>query len=404
MNHDLWTAIYELYALLEDDVRYEDAYQQFFENNPAIFPVLGLTRFASFEKKSGNKLPYDAEGDRQLEPDFICGNPENQRLTVFELKTPVDANAITALSNGSRIKFRAILESYISQVAEYCEFISGNADARTAVADKLGMGGVSTVDGVLVYGLNDSVQKPVLEKLSARRSPPLRIIAFDSLLVELMRAYSLGRNDIEPPQTDGSTREFDGTTFVAHLYLKEKQVHEKAYLFDIGNETANRLSIYIEKGRGFVEIIDNNGVQALSQWTPSYSKPLYLRISVSGGKPEIRSISVFVDNTEVEFRQSLNDGEFKLNLSIRFLGSDMQGQNGACFRLLENYVVLKTMSWRERIGSYRYFLRKTASATSCVEFNGSSYMYGSSESGDMLQDKPEHRPKYKKDFTGPSWG
>ncbi|MEY1556539.1 Shedu anti-phage system protein SduA domain-containing protein [Yoonia sp. R2331] len=404
MNHDLWTSIYELYVLLEDNVQHEDAYQQFFENNPAVFPVLGFTHFASFERKSGNKLPYDAEGDRQLEPDFICGNPEYQRITIFELKTPVDADATTALNNGNRVKFRAILESYISQVAEYCEFISGNADARTAVAGKLGMGGVSTVDGILVYGLNDSSQNPVLEKLSARRSPPLKIIAFDSLLIELVKAYSLGRNDLEPPQTNGSSQEIDGTTFVAHLYLREEQAHEKAYLIDIGNETANRLSIYIEKGRGFVEIIDNNGVQALSQWTPSYNKPLYLRVSVSGVNLENRSISVFVDNTEVEFRQSLNDVEFNLCLSDLFLGSDLQGQNGACFRLLENYIASKIMNWRDRIGSYRYFLRKSASATGCVEFNGSSFLYRSSVNGDMLQDKSEYAPIYKEAFTDPLWG
>lgn len=405
MNQDLWNAIYELTVLLQDNVQTEEAYQRYFERNPVVFRVLGFHSSASFEKKSGNKLPFDVENERQLEPDFICGDPYSQKVTVFELKTPVDSGATVALSNGNRVKFKAVLESHISQVAEYCEFIAGNSNARSVISDKLNMCGVSTVEGLLVYGLSSGVQTPEIAKLAARRSPPLRILSFDEVLSELLRSYSIGRNETKLPDANGEVEEVEGATFVAHLVICEQQRSGRAYLFDIGREADNRLSIYIENGRGVVEIIDNKGEHSFSHWTPVYNSPFYLRVSISGDGSLTRSISVFVNNNEVDFRQSLGGDEFKIDMQNAFLiGANQNGRSGARFRLLAFYVVASVLNWHDRVNTFRYFLKETGSATRCLEFDGEAYMYVANKGRPKMTENSDKRPRVRGDFTDVVWG
>ncbi|MFT6104132.1 MAG: hypothetical protein ACJA1E_000547 [Paracoccaceae bacterium] len=400
MNLALWQAICELTWLLEDRSQVESDYQGFFEDNPVVFPILGFQRFASYEKKSGNRLPYDDEHERQLEPDFICGNPINQTVTVFELKTPVDKEATTSLQNRNRQKFKAIVESHISQVSEYCEFISGNFNVRADVAKTLGLGGIKAVDGVLVYGLTDDEEAPTVAKLAARRSPPLSVWSFDGVLSELLRAYAIGRQDIILPDAHGNTPKVDGSTFVMHAVLHSQQREGKAYLFDIGDIGRNRLSIYINNGRGVIEITDSLGRLFTSEWDCKFNKPICIRAEYSN-TDAVRFISVFINNRETDFRQSTAGAMIRPDFSKMFLGSDLEGRNGARFSLLENYFCDRIMTWQERVGSYRYFQSKTCGQVgSCLEFYDEQFMYRNDD-GHLIQDVNALRPIYQEDTLYP---
>lgn len=404
MNLALWQAICELTWLLEDRSQVESEFQSFFEDNPVVFPILGFQNFASYEKKSGNRLPYDHEHKRQLEPDFICGNPVNQTATVFELKTPVDCEATTSLQNGNRQKFRAIVESHIAQVSEYCEFILGNLNVRANVAKTLGLGGIKAVDGVLVYGLTNDEEAPTVTKLAARRSPPLSVWSFDGVLLELLKAYAIGRQDIFLPDAHGHTPLVDGATFVMHAVLHSQQRAGKAYLFDVGDIGRNRLSIYIRDGRGVIEITDSLGRLFTSDWDCEFNKPICIRAEYSNNK-DVRFVSVFINNRETDFRQSMAGAVIRPDFSKVFLGADLEGRNGARFKLLENYFVGRIMTWQERIGSYRYFQSKTCEQVGCLDFSAENFMYRRDD-GHLVQDVDDFRPTYREDlfYSDPDTG
>jgi len=392
MNPELWQAICELTWLLQDRNQVESDYQDFFENNPVVFPILGFPRFASFEKKSGNRLPYDDEYDRQLEPDFICGDPVSQKVTIFELKTPVDQEATTSLKNGNRKKFKAIVESHISQVSEYCEFVSENLNARTDVAKTLGLGGVRAVDGVLIYGLTDDDEAPTVTKLAARRIPPLSVWTFDTVLEELLKAYAVGRQDMLVPDVDGNTPKIDGYTFVLHAVFKQEQRQGKAYLFDIGSIGRDRLSMYVDNGRGVIELIDSLGRRFTSEWDYVFNEPICIKAEYSNAE-DYRFISVSINNRETDLRQSAGGVSIRPDFTKMCLGSDLEGCNGAQFKALEHYHVNRIMTWLERIESYRHFQSKTSTQVDCIEFNGEKFMY--LKDGNLEQDVEERRPVYR---------
>src|SRR5659263_120165 len=122
----LWQAIYKLYAMLISRVNDEAAYQTYFECNPIVFHTLGFDAFASFEKSSGNLLPFDVYRGYRPEPDFLFARTGAGEITVFELKTPFVGDLIVSRSSdGNRTKLRAQAEGYVSQTTEYAESIQG---------------------------------------------------------------------------------------------------------------------------------------------------------------------------------------------------------------------------------------------------------------------------------------
>ena len=123
-------------------------------------------------------------------------------VTVFELKTPVNQSTTTSSKGDVRKKIRADVESHISQLTEYCDFISGNANARAKVAKVLGLRGVATVKGVLVFGLQNDLETPKLTKLVSKRQN-FNVLPYDSILKKLIEAYARGRSDILPPDPSG---------------------------------------------------------------------------------------------------------------------------------------------------------------------------------------------------------
>jgi len=149
----LWRALTDLLRLLQAKCNEEARYQTFFERHPVIFRALGFDRYASFEKSSGNVLPFDTEKGYTPEPDFLCAQTGAGQLTVFELKTPFVGDITTSRSDGNRLEFKATAETYLSQAREYVQSIRGNVAARQEVMRVLDLPAIADYDIVLVYGL-----------------------------------------------------------------------------------------------------------------------------------------------------------------------------------------------------------------------------------------------------------
>ncbi len=393
MNNELWDAICALHHLLLTRETKEADFQEFFERNPVVFSTLGFPVFASYEKSSGNKLPYDEENNTQREPDFICGNPTTQQVTVFELKTPVDKAAITSRKDGQRAKFMAVLEGYFSQTTEYINFIAANLSARQAVAETLNLKGVKVVNGILVYGLTSDEEAPIVAKLAAGRSPQIEVLHFDQIYLNLVEEFSSGRPDNLISDASGKTTHLSGITFVLHAVISKHQENKKAYIFDLGNLIRNRISFYVLNGRGTVELLDSEGRPHYYDFEVKFNDTIHLRLELSN-ESKIGFVSVSIDNREVVLMQSSQGFDVTPDLGSFVLGADLLGKQGGRFRMLENYITSRTMSYEERMGSYKYYVGKVVSQERCIEFNGKTFMRRDSEGG-LAQEDNDKRPKYR---------
>ena len=183
MNNELWVAIWQLVQLLnQSEGATEDEIQSFFENNPVSFRVLDFDAAISYEKSSGNRLPYDKEAKTQREPDFICIERAKRIVTVFELKTPTRDRAITSRPDGQRAKLRAGLESYMSQTSEYIGFIESDREVREELSRKFGIESIMQLRGVLAYGMAKEEEIHIVSKLVSSRNPRIDIVHFDEIL------------------------------------------------------------------------------------------------------------------------------------------------------------------------------------------------------------------------------
>lgn len=82
LDNLIFSAYTQLQRLLEKGSLKEADYQNCFEQHPITFRILGFDLAAGYEKKSGNRLPYDHDRQRQHEPDFLCADCSSQKVTV----------------------------------------------------------------------------------------------------------------------------------------------------------------------------------------------------------------------------------------------------------------------------------------------------------------------------------
>ncbi|MEA3327291.1 MAG: DUF4263 domain-containing protein [Chloroflexota bacterium] len=383
----LWQAIYQLYELLIDRNNVESSYQDYFEKNPIVFMVLGFDSSASFEKSSGNSLPYDSIRKYKPEPDFLCSKYDSGELCVFELKTPFAPKMIVRRTKGRRKKFRAKVEEYLSQSTEYVESIREHADARDIVENVLGIEQISYYKIALIYGLGEDNDLSEVSRLADQRKIHTEIICYDVLLNTLIERYYLGRRDYEPRP---------GMCFVYHIVISEYQLFPKAFICDIGNLEKDRLSVYLTNGYLVFEAVDSNGDTHKLSGSFETNKPMYIRFEFSNDDVGIY-LSLNINNNEQDVRIGNVQLEYSPDISSFYLGSDIEGKNGACFQSLEHYLSSNTMEIIHKLGSYHYFLQKTKTPNGCVEFDGTKFLFRN-ESGDLIQIIDSQKPIYREKF------
>ena len=361
----LWSAIYDLYELLIDKVNEEAAYRAYFLKHPIVFSALGYDTGVPFDQQSAHKLPFDEARDYRPEPDFLCGDRLKQVLTIFELKTPFGPTPTMSRSDGHRRKFRATVESHLSQASEYVDSIREREAARKVVCDALGMADISSYRISILYGLTNANDAGNVARLTANRIPATEILPYDSLLDLLARHHALGQRykGVEP-----------GWSFVFHIMLPEHQNSGKAYILDVGSSDRDRASIFIENGSLVFEVVDARGTSYKSQHCSFAAKEsIYLRWEFSTGAGGML-ISCNIGNEEVDFRQGAEPIDINLNASQLSLGADLRYNSRARFSMLEHYIVPRTMNIEERLGSFHYFKKKTTASQNCLEFDGTKAM------------------------------
>jgi hypothetical protein len=379
----LWTAIYELWCLLNKGVNSEREYQKFFENNRIAFTVFDIDCAESFEKSSPNSLPYDLERNYTPEPDFIGVNKSSGVLSIVELKTPFVGSITTSRIDGKRLKFKAEAEQYISQSTEYKDSIHEHSDARKTIHSLFKIDQISDYRILLIYALSEENDVKAIANLCSKRSPKLEVIFYDVLLEKMIDQYSISRRDLESRL---------GKVFVFHLVTPLEQQYPRAFIGEYGCGDRNRLSVFLENDYLFIECIDSNGfIHQLSSSLVGEG-PHYVRFEFSNDQQGIY-MSLNVNNEEQDLRVGGKVFDFDLDVNDFTLGADSKGQNGAAFLMIEHYVAGRTMKLIEKLGSYDYFLKKTQGELKAVKFKPESYLIRTPE-GNLKQEIKSLKPEY----------
>lgn len=340
----LWRALTDLLRLLQARCNEEARYQTFFERHPVTFRALGFDRYASFEKASGNVLPFDTEKGYTPEPDFLCAQIGAGQLTIFELKTPFVGDITTSRSDGNRLKFKASAESYLSQAREYVQSIRGNVAARQEVMRVLDLPAVADYDIVLVYGLGQEWDEVTVRELLAGRSDQIQVVGFDQMLDALAQPLA----HAQPIES------LPGWTYVYHLSAPPSD--GRRYFADCGALLSNRVSFLREGDLIAIECLDAQGKQHRVE-ARCDGGTHYVRFEFSRG-PEALFMSLHVDDEQHDLRVSKLPMECDPDPGSFVMGTSLEGGRGAAFRLYETYSVGRTMTFEERLGSHVYFLDK----------------------------------------------
>lgn len=239
---ELEDAINQLSHLLRKDESAEEKYQQYFEENPIVFKVLGYSN--AYPKL---RLPRSDGG--WYEPDFLLERPDGL-FEILDLKTPQE-KLITSRKK-SRKRFYAKIGDYISQVEEYAEYFN-NSEYRNQVKDIYSLDVQASPEIMIIAGIDRSVnKKKLLHQLLSRRTHRPHIFTYDDVLSSLQFHHAT---------LFGHTENLSGVACYALLTPHKAAAPKPQYIFDAGNDPfKNRWSIYIDKHNALCfEVLDSEG-------------------------------------------------------------------------------------------------------------------------------------------------
>jgi len=340
----LWRALVDLTRLLQSQCNVEATYQRFFERHSVVFSALGFDRYASFEKASGNALPFDPERGFSPEPDFLCAQRDAGVLTVFELKTPFVDNPTTARSDGNRLKFRATAETYLSQATEYWRSIEGRLEARDVVKQVLDVPRITTYEIAVVYGFRGEWDEPSVRELLSNRKVETQLVGFDDIADHVAWQYA----------GDKPTESMEGWTHVYHISIP--RTAERRYIADSGGVEKDRVSFVREGDLIAFECLDSQGKKHRLEAVCDEGIH-YVRFEFSSGA-DILYMSLHIDDDEHELRLKKIPIRCDPNPASFVIGASLERKYNAPFRLFETYSIGRTMTLEERLSSHVHYLEK----------------------------------------------
>jgi hypothetical protein len=386
LDNEIWKSIGELFFLLKHPNLPEKEFQNFFERNPCVFNILGFDCHAPFEIESGNKLPFDEERGFTPMPDFVCGKRDTEEAVVFEIKRPDETRAVTTRGDGNRAKLRANIESYVSQTCEYVKSIRGNLGARKAVCKALDMENIRSTSGLLVCGISNDRDAPVVAELISEREPRIQYLYYDKLYEKMCDAYARSRK-----QYAKVGRVYEGTEGV-HLTvvasISPEQVHDCAYLIDIGDARKNRISISVSDA-AYVNILDADGRPFEVKLNIEFGVPQIFQIEFSND-PAQGFISVFHNNEEIVNLQRQDGYQNTLSMDNMVVGSNLDGQLGACFLAGTTILRYKILGMKEKLDLLGWLIVQSENGGG-LEHNGTQYMRRNLD-GNLIQESEKSRP------------
>lgn len=364
MNSDaLWLAAAELLWLLDNQENRESEYQALFERHPIIFDVLGFDACASFEKKSVHKLPRCKELGFSPEPDFIAADTSKSAITIIDLKTPFVPSSSTDRDT-SRQKFRATVESYLAQLADYLQCVRGSEGARSVVCDALHLKTISSYSSMLIYGMSNEEDASKRERLKDQRKDYIEMLAFDEVLRKIISRYSVGRYDVESR---------DGISIAMSFRLHHAKAAGRGYVFDIGRKSHDRISLFVEHDVLVCQCLDSHGVSHVVRAPANFGALQFIRLAVAVDQKTML-LSCRLNDQEVGLQTGAIPFPLDLDVSSFCMGSDIAGASHGHFDIFEYKLISKTISLFDQIRLRNYMYDKTAESSPCMEFAGQHRM------------------------------
>lgn len=297
---------------------------------------------------------------------------------------------ITARADGNRAKLRANIDTYVSQTCEYVKSIRANFDARQAVCGILGMSNIRSTSGLLICGTSNDRDAPILTELISEREPRIRYMYYDKLYEKLCDAYARSRKQYV--KVGKSYEGTEGVHLTVMASISPDQVHDCAYLIDIGGKRENRVSIVVS-GSAYVKILDAAGRQIEARLEIEFGAPQVFQIEFSNSLTH-GFLSVSCNNGEVVNLQRQDGYQNALSMENAVIGSDLNGKLGACCILGATILRYRTLGIKEKL-ELLGFLSRRGEAGGGIEFNGNQHLrrgFG----GGFVQEAKEARPIFRK--------
>lgn len=196
-KYQLEQAVLQLGDLLEFGEERESAFQEFFEDNPVVFRVLGYQRGIPFTKASKRSLPRDENTNLKPEPDFLVER-ENGTWEIFEIKTPV-AYKLTIDRNEYRKRFSSKVSEFISQVLNYNSYFSQHSNLK-AVRKKFDIDIQPDPAIKIVIGWQKHSDQHLIADLCKQLSKRPEIIFYDELYKRLRSGYEFSFGKMDTPR------------------------------------------------------------------------------------------------------------------------------------------------------------------------------------------------------------
>ena len=335
---ELEDAIKQLSHLLDEDESAEEKYQQYFEENPIVFKVLGFSH-------AYPKLTLPRSDGGSYKPDFLLERPDGL-FEILDLKTPQE-KLITSRRK-SRVKFYSKIEDYISQVQEYAEYFN-DSEYRNRVKDNYSLDVQASPEIRIIAGRDRNVDKKVLYQLRGRITPKPHICTYDEVLSSLQFHHAT---------LFGHTENLPGASWHAIITARHLDVKRRKYLFDCGDTLAqNRWSIYLdERDRLTFELIDAYGKPYLASVQPGtcgfeLDEQCYIACEF-GSSDSFALLQILINNRiaaklEVASPIAISSG---FNFNKQTIGADIAGHNNGRFDMAALAVYNQVLDFTQRDG------------------------------------------------------
>lgn len=388
----LHSALYELLNLLqkyhsESDEIGEEDFQTLFEKYNYIWAVLGYSRLLA-QPKCELKIQQSIEGD-YIEPDFIAYNEIREQWEIVDLKLPKKSLQLSGRKR--RKRFKSEIEDYIVQVQEYSRYFNENAH-RQHVQSEHDARIPSNPPVVLVLG-SGLDQTEINDQLD-RYDHNISIIQYDTILKRLEKKFK---------EKSGEEGGLPGLTLSSCITLLEKPKNEREYIIDIGKYLdSERLSLYLTNDKKLtLEVISKSGlsIDVSVPWTNALEigeqKVLYVEFAstenlsfarVFAGSEILDEmlLTMKVPFADIEPESGFDGVGDEFNL---YMGSDLNGKNGASFGMHEFTVLSKAEEISERLKFMRYLLNRSENNHEAVIFEKNEYGYTKDSSDIHFPDK-----------------
>ncbi|WP_136809192.1 Shedu anti-phage system protein SduA domain-containing protein [Desulfosediminicola flagellatus] len=259
-RQEIENALNGIDILLENHIYEEKYYQEWFEENPIIFDLLG------FDKVIPHAI-LKTERETFI-PDFIARDIDSL-WSIVEIKRP----DTTVLKSAKRRKeFYSSFREYISQCHEYNEFFD-EALNRDSFKTKYNEEIHKNLKAFIIAGRNDGLDKFEIQKILYREGGKTQLKTYDDIRNYL--EYHWNKNYSKFDSLKGFT--------ICSAVKIHKHHDVENFIFDFGNNPhSNRASLYIDKdGTLNLRVIDGLKYTHLVKIKEgshgfNYNEPIYI--------------------------------------------------------------------------------------------------------------------------------